>query len=460
VFPHSFGRGSGDLMKMERIAKQAGGTYHEITDSTGNLKSIPEIFIKEAQTVKRSLIWEGDPMVPSVAVITEGLRGVSKVPAITGYVVAADREGLSQVVLRGPESDPILAQWQHGLGRVVTFTSDATAKWASRWVDWDQYRQFWDQHVKWAMRPASDPNIRVVTVDQGEKTQVIVEAVDEKGERVNFLNWKARNIGPDNVATGFDLVQTGPGRYEATVDTSKAGAHTLSMNYTAPGDENAKRGAIQAAVTRPFADEYRSLRDNAALLEQVAAKTGGHVYEAPPTAKELWDREKMTMPVSLRPIWLAVTCFMIGLWLVDVAVRRVRIDIPAITRSVAGLFGKAKDTASVQIDNLAAARAKARERIAKQAEMGKVGQSIGMHGETTGEASAAKFEATAEELAYLKKTGKQMQEILGEGPGAPIETRVESPDANKPPAEGEGMSRLMKAKKRARDDLDSDRKEN
>ncbi|MFT3686700.1 MAG: hypothetical protein QM783_17570 [Phycisphaerales bacterium] len=166
VFPHSAFKGSGDLSKMKRIADKTNGTYHEITDSTGNLRSIPEIFIKEAQTVKRSLIWEGDPLIPQVTTITEGLRGVTVVPAITGYVVAADREGLSQVSMRGAQNDPVLAQWQHGLGRVVTFTSDATGKWASRWMGWDQYRQFWDQHVKWAMRPtatrtsASSPSTR------------------------------------------------------------------------------------------------------------------------------------------------------------------------------------------------------------------------------------------------------------------------------------------------------------
>ncbi|MBY0308841.1 MAG: glutamine amidotransferase, partial [Phycisphaerales bacterium] len=279
VYPHSPFKGAADLTKMKRIADKTGGTYHEITDTTGNLKSIPEIFIKEAQTVKRSLIWEGDPLVPQITTITEGLRGINVAPAVTGYVVAADREGLSQVSMRGAQNDPILAQWQHGLGRVVTFASDASGKWASRWMGWDQYRQFWDQHVKWAMRPASDQNIRVITVDEGEKTRVIVEAVNEKGDRMNFLNWNARTVGPDGTATSFDLVQTGPGRYEATLDTSRAGSHTISMGYEGPGGEaaGAVRGAVQAAIIRPFADEYRALRDNAQLLEQVAKRTGGRV---------------------------------------------------------------------------------------------------------------------------------------------------------------------------------------
>ena len=460
VFPHSPFKGAADLSKMKRIADKTNGQYHEITDTTGNLKSIPEIFIKEAQTVKRSLIWEGDPLVPQITTLTEGLRGVTVLPAITGYVVAADREGLSQVSIRGAQNDPVLAQWQHGLGRVVTFTSDATGKWASRWMGWDQYRQFWDQHVKWAMRPASDQNIRVITVDEGEKTRVIVEAVDEKGDRINFLNWNARAVSPDGVATSFDLVQTGPGRYESTVDTSKAGSHTISMGYQGPGGEaaGALRGTVQAAITRPFADEYRSLRDNAQLLEQVAKRTGGRVLAFTPEAKDLWDRKAMSMPVTLRPIWIGALILMLGVWLLDVAVRRVRIDLPAIGRSVAGLFGKAKDQAGDQIDALKAAREKARERMAKQAEAGggRLGQSIGLDGSEKGEASSAKFEASAEELAYLRKTKRSMDEFTG--PGAPIETKGpvgDAPSVEQAKADAEaGLSRLMRAKKRAQDDID------
>ncbi|MFT3686701.1 MAG: hypothetical protein QM783_17575 [Phycisphaerales bacterium] len=311
--------------------------------------------------------------------------------------------------------------------------------------------------------PDSDQNVRVITVDEGEKTRVIVEAVDEKGERINFLNWNARSVSPDGTATGFDLVQTGPGRYEATVDTSKAGSHTISMGYEGPGGQaaGAIRGSVQAAITRPFADEYRSLRDNAQLLEQVAKRTGGRVLNASPDAKDLWDRKTVTMPVTLRPIWIGALIVMMCVWLVDVAVRRVRIDIPAMGRSVASLFGKAKDQAGEQIDALKAAREKARERMAKQAEAtggsGKLGQSIGLDGSEKGEASSAKFEATAEELAYLRKTGKGMDDFTG--PAAPIETRgggaADGPSVEQAKADAEaGLSRLMRAKKRAQDDID------
>ena len=463
VFPHP--GAVGDLRKMERIAKATGGSYYEITQQ-GQLNSLPEIFIKEAQTVKRSLIWEGDPTALTQTSVTDGLRGIVGLPRVQGYVVTSDREGLSQVVLRGPENDPLLAQWQHGLGRVVVWTSDATSKWTPAWQSWAQYRQFWDQHLRWAMRPASDPNVRVVTSDRGDRTQIIVEATDAEGERLNFLRWQARAVTPEGASVAFDLVQAGPGRYEATLDTARAGAYTLNMNYQRPGGDGAagqgggqggnQRGAVQAAVTRPFADEFRSLRDNAALLEQVAQRTGGRVLSGADAAK-LWDRQSVTMPISLRPIWLAALVGALGLLLTDVAVRRVRIDVAGAWRRVGKLWGRAQSAKAGQTEGLAAAREKARADLRRRERGERVGESVALDASEAGAgvsaARGAKFEATKAELeAAAKSAGAIVDQPSGaeSGPAAPIVTRSEPGEQ----AEDEGgISRLKKAKQRAQEEL-------
>src|SRR6185295_907245 len=142
----------------------------------------PQIFIKEAQTIRRSLINEA-PFTPKVLPVgTDAMRGISSVPMINGYVVAADRGGLSLVSLQSKEGDPILAQWQHGIGRVITYTSDASTKWNSHWVEWENFKAFWEQHIRWAMRPAGNANVRVATESKGETTLINVEALDAKGE--------------------------------------------------------------------------------------------------------------------------------------------------------------------------------------------------------------------------------------------------------------------------------------
>ena len=149
IFPHS----AGDTSTLQRMARETGGTYYDINNQAG-LATIPQIFIKEARTVRRALIWEGDPFAPAMTgVPVENMRGIDGVPPILGYVVTAEREGLSVVTMQAVRTeehngrpvaieDPISAQWQYGLGRVIAFTSDASTKWAPSWTSWMGYGNF------------------------------------------------------------------------------------------------------------------------------------------------------------------------------------------------------------------------------------------------------------------------------------------------------------------------------
>ena len=46
------------------------------------------------------------------------------------------------------ENDPLLVRWQYGLGRSAVFASDATARWATNWLDWPGFDLFWSNLVR------------------------------------------------------------------------------------------------------------------------------------------------------------------------------------------------------------------------------------------------------------------------------------------------------------------------
>jgi uncharacterized membrane protein len=332
----SVGDGANDRL-MSDIALRGGGRWYKVSNDQAK-DLLPQIFVREAQTVRRALIWEGEAFSPArTGAPTETMRGISGVPPITGYVVAAEREGLSLVTLRGKEEDPIGAQWQHGLGRVVTFTSDASTRWAGAWVAWSGYNQFWEQHVRWAMRPNDDASLRVVTENRGDQTVVIVEAFGPEGDRLNFARFDARIAGPDGTGEAVAIRQVGPGRYEGVFDSSNAGDYVVSMRYRAlgavaeaGGATQVLEGSVQAAVTRPYADEFRALKTNTPLMHQVASITGGRVLSSDPTLAALWSRDGLAMPVSLTPVWLAFLVAGVVVFVADVGVRRVRIEPRAI----------------------------------------------------------------------------------------------------------------------------------
>ncbi len=442
VFPHSGGPGSPDLLRLREIAEFTGGTYYGITTSR-QLATLPQIFIKEAQTVKRSLIWEGSPFPPSLTGMpSTPMRGVSTVPSLTGYVVTADRQdGLAVTTLRGPENDPILAQWQRGLGRVVAFTGDVTTRWAADWTAWQGFDSFWAEHVRWAMRPSGSAEARTRIETDGDRSTLIVDLTRATGERVNFATIVGRVAGPEGEAQEITLRQEGPGRYVAEFDAEDPGSYVVGLRYEAPGTDTSLRteGSIQAAVTKPFTDEFRALEDNAALLRQIAERTGGRVLAADPQQADLWSRAGLTFPVAREPAFLAAIVLTLLAFLIDVAVRRVRLDIAMFRRVAARAFGRSTAAAGESLESLKRAQARAQSRM-KQADAKEAMQKAR-------EASAIKFEADA--------TQTTTEVELGDTPAAVIEKP--KPKAETPtPDEDAGLSRLMKAKKRAQDEMQDD----
>ena len=341
---------------LEEIARRGDGEFYRI--GTGRaLVELPQIFIKEALTIRRSLIWEGEPFNPGLTgVPTDTMRGIDALPAIDGYVVAAERGGLAQTTAYAlqrvgtgePARDPIAAQWQYGLGRSVAVTTDAGARWADAWLGWGGFDRFWEQHVRWAMRPSGSDTLRVVTERSGDQTELLIEALDDNGERLNFADFEGRLATPSGEGQPIEVTQTGPGRYRAVVDTPDTGSYVAALRYRAPNPDGGRPlvGSAQAAITRPAADEFRARESNAALLRQVASITGGSVLSGDAGSDNPWRREGLEMPVASRPIWLAVALAGVGLFLADVAVRRVRIDPKAIAASAAGLFRAGARTAS------------------------------------------------------------------------------------------------------------------
>jgi uncharacterized membrane protein len=461
VYPHDrSAAGQGSWATMRDIARRTGGKFHPIIDE-GEFARLPSIFIKEAQVVKRSLIWEGQPFVPTISnAVSEPMRGLTTggVPPISGYIVSAEREGLSVVTLRGKENDPILAHWQYGLGKSVAFTSDASTKWSTAWPSWGKYKAFWEQHVRWAMRPGGNADMRLTTEDLGDRTKIVVEALDSKGERQNFVHFAGRAVGPNGTTQAFELRQVGPGRYEGSIDSGASGAYVLSLGYVTPGgegvSESIRRGTVVAAVTRPYADEFKTLKDNAPLGKQVAELTGGRVVDDDPTKANLWLRDGLTMPVDARPIWMLVSMIALGAFLLDVAVRRIRIDPHLIAAGVRKGLGRGAQQAGQQLGSLKEARQRAQQSIGER----KAAPGSGAPGaaKPTGEeaqTARVKFEVSDEELRKSRKN-EAVADLSVPEPGAR--------PADRPPIEAptpeQGFSRLKKARERAQERFDEDEK--
>lgn len=194
-----------------------------------------------------------------------------ELPNLDGYAATKAKNG-ADVVLDSGKHDPVLAQWQYGLGRVVAWTPDTGTAFAKQWPGWNKYAQFWHQALLWAL---PDPNTAALTVDtraEGDQVVIGVDATDVDGKFVNSAPVTGTLVTPDGKSFGLRLPQVGPGRYEVHVQAALPGAYRLALAQPRVGGTSAQR---EGGFAVSYSAEYAPAPGGTALLGDIATLTGG-----------------------------------------------------------------------------------------------------------------------------------------------------------------------------------------
>ncbi len=305
------GAGGGANPFLEQLAKAGGGRFY----SAANPASIPDIFLKETQQVSGQQIVE-EAFFPILTSSSPILRGIDKgLPQLLGYNGTTAKPA-AQTVLVTARDDPLLAQWQYGLGRSVAWTSDSTGRWAKSWVGWEGFSRFFSQMVGWTFPGEESGGIEAAFVDRGGRTYLRVESVNADGSPRDFYATRVALVGPDLEPVSVDLSQVAPGVYESPVASLESGAYAVRVTQTKPG--SAALGRTLGLVA-PTAAEYRLLGANEPLLGAIRAATGGSETTLPADAW-IHDLRTTSRYTDLWP-WLLVLALI--LWPLDIALRRV-----------------------------------------------------------------------------------------------------------------------------------------
>jgi len=314
---------------LRAVAAAGGGQFHPLATSAG-MAQLPAILIQEAMTLRRTLISEGDPFEPAATGRDAWIAEHSPLPPLTGYVVTADRGGLSEITLRGPEGDPLLARWQYGLGRVLCFMSDSAPRWASAWTTWPSFEAFWARQVRWVLRPPPRSARTELRIVDGTG-HVTLELRDADGAPLAVDALIGRIVPDEKASVPVEFVRTGRGTFRATVELPDASTYLLSTRWMSDGVADGS----QAAFVRPTSPEHRFLRDDASRLAHVARATGGRVLDVDAVPTALHSRDGVKAPIHSRAIWPLLALVAGGLMIVDIAVRRLRFDRSTIASAAA-----------------------------------------------------------------------------------------------------------------------------
>lgn len=300
-----------DRELLGNIAMWGKGRNYVVEDA----KEVPQIFVKEAKSATNPSFDEK----PLKAVLkTRGfLEGVdlTQAPTLRGRTATVLKDGAIELV-ETPDHDPLLAFWPIGLGRTAVFASDVKDRWASDWIKWRGYGPFFASVVRAVQRERPAPlSLEIAPGPARNGTRVIgltVEARDADGTYHNLIKPTVHVSSPRGLATDVVAHQTAPGRYEGSVIVDAADPITLALDGA---------DAAGARVVLPDTiEEYRLRPPDEPALKEIAAATNGAWQPTPDSLKNTGAHR-----AARRALWPALVALALGLWLVDIWLRRVRI---------------------------------------------------------------------------------------------------------------------------------------
>ena len=445
VYPH----GNYVPPTMKRMADQTNGRYYgPIENNPGQL---PQIFIKEATVVRRTLIQEKPEgiavaMQPSASDI---MKGITDPPPITGLVLSARKNNPTIEMplvasVDGTKNDPLFAHWQAGLGKSAVFASDATPIWNADWLKGNyagMYGKFWSQVVRGVSRPPMSQDLAVSTERRGDRAIITVEATKRDAGFTNFLNITGHVFDPENEAAEIRLVQTAPGVYTGEFPADKIGNYVVRLGYTGP---DGQQGLIVSGVSVNQSPEMRELSSNDLLMAQIAERTRGRVLPAwEPDAAGFFVREGLHRGTSPLPMLDILLPLLLALILLDVAARRIAWDWESTKRMLATAQATIRSfttTRQIEAKPTLDALKKVREEVAETR----------LKGDAPGPPplpdAKAKFEAKG-------KVEGDITSVVGGATAKPMPAAARDPKPKGAPAAPAGghTGSLLEAKRRAQD---------
>lgn len=249
-----------DRPLLRRLAKLGGGRFIDAPDGA----TLPKVFADEAKRAVPSVAARGrlavTPSAPSSLTASLADRAL---PALGGVVVTELRPGATAPLVSRVQGRvvPVLAQWQTGLGRAVTWTPGVGA-WAGRWLA-DDARVLTDA-VRWVQRAVPALPLQPALAP-GEPLRAVIDPLAAGGAAVDLA-------AP--AAPGLTFTQDAPSHYAAALPAA-ARAQVDVLDVRTDG------GAPQRTLLAiPYPAEAVPATAGGSVLGQLAELTGGRLLGA------------------------------------------------------------------------------------------------------------------------------------------------------------------------------------
>lgn len=226
---------------------------------------------------------------------------------------------------------PALVAQRFGRGRSAALLVADIWRWGLRRgkVENDDLEKSWRQTIRWLVadvprRVEIEVNAAADNDTTANATTIKIRAHDAEYLPLEnaTLQISVRTPDGNQVELSAEADDEEAGLYVAQHHSRIPGPHHASVTVTAP--DGSPVGQCEAGwVAEPLADEFRQLRVNRALLDEIAAKTGGQVLELDDLNAFVSGLDQREMPVTetwINPLWhhpafftFAIAC-LVGEW--------------------------------------------------------------------------------------------------------------------------------------------------
>lgn len=289
---------------LEELANFGAGRYYDVTDAS----VIPSVLSRETVMASRTYI-EDTPFYPSIKDNSEW-NGLFKdgVPKMNAYIATTAKQRTLQSLISEKE-DPVLAEWQYGMGTTAAFTSDVSGKWSGDWPAWDKWGSFLNQLITNTLPKFESEPYMLTQDNSGQETVINLESSSQ-----NHLPISANVVSENGEKVDTNTKLIAPGKYEIIIP-KQSGMYFLSVNQdTNDGGTN----LYQTGFTVPYSEEYLQQGVNKALIKELLAVSGGQELQKETQAfRQLQTTARKEQSISS---WLLLGAFL--LLFCEVTIRR------------------------------------------------------------------------------------------------------------------------------------------